>query len=90
MKSLFFTILVLTTILGLLLIVTIDFDICNFDFIASKCDCFRTTGRSTIVTKNIKICSPDMSHAIVKMKSAKISDNGLVYLHHTDNIACVV
>ena len=44
--------------------------------IASKCDCPDTTGDKNHCHE---ICSSDVSNAIVKMKSDKISDNGLVY-----------
>ena len=44
--------------------------------IASKCDCPDTTGDKNHCHE---IRSSDVSNAIVKMKSDKISDNGLVY-----------
>ena len=44
--------------------------------IASKCDCSDTTGDKNHCHE---IRSSDVSNAIVKMKSDKISDNGLVY-----------
>ena len=65
--------------------------------IASKCDCPDTTGDKNHCHE---IRSSDVSNAIVKMKSDKISDNGLVYsnnfiygknlLHKCLSILCAI